>query len=784
MDQGIGASVRRREDLRFTTGAGRYTSDFDRPGQLFSCFVRSEYSHARIRSLDTRGARAAPGVVAVLTGADWEREKLGTLPSDWVITSRDGTPMRAAKRPPMQADRVRFVGDIVAVVLAETYAAARDAAELIVLDAEVLDCAVNPADASRPEAPRIHDDIPENLCFSWAIGNQAETAAAFAGADRVVRLSLVNTRVVANPMEPRAAVAEYDPGTGQATLITTSQNPHIARQIIAGMGIVPEHKLRVIAPDVGGGFGAKIFVYPEECVCLWAAKKLNRPVRWVAERTEAFLADSHGRDHMTDVELAVRADGTFLAMRVHTKAALGAYLSTFATVIPTFMYATLLSGQYRTPAIHAVVDAYYTNTSPVDAYRGAGRPEAIYVVERIVDAAARELGIDRAEIRRRNFIAPEQFPYQTPVAAVYDSGQYAKSLERALEMIDYAGFPARRAQSEAKGLLRGIGISCYIECCGLAPSNLVGMLGSGIGYYETATIRMTPTGKCMVLTGSHTHGQGHETTFAQIVHDWLGLAPDEIEIVHGDTASVPYGLGTYGSRSAAVGGSAIVKACEKIIEKGRKIAGYILDVPPSEIDFAQGVFRHAASERSVSLPDVAVAAFKGHVVPREQLEAGLEESAAYDPPNFTYPAGTYIAEVEIDPETGFVRLVDLAAVDDFGKVINPLIVEGQVHGGLAQGIGQALLEHCIYDPDSGQLLTASFMDYCMPRADDFPQFRIELIETPCPHNPLGVKGCGEAGTVASPPAVMNAVIDAIGCDLDMPATPARVWGAIRRKMGE
>ncbi|MEO1199300.1 MAG: xanthine dehydrogenase family protein molybdopterin-binding subunit [Pseudomonadota bacterium] len=783
MSDGIGASTRRREDLRFTTGAGNYTADGVHRRQLTAYFVRSQHAHARLQAVNTQAAERMPGVVAVLTGEDWLADGLGTLPSDWVVTSSDGTPMKAAKRPPLTADKMRFVGDAVAVVLADTLRNAKDAAEAVEIDCEPLPCAPNVTGASQPDAATIHDVAPGNLCFSWQLGDAAAVDMAFADAAHVASIDLINTRLVPNPMEPRAALAHYDVGTGQATLTTTSQNPHIARQILAGMDIVPEHKLRVISPDVGGGFGAKIFVYPEESVCLWAARKLGRPVRWVCERTEAFMADTHGRDHVTQAELALSEDGTFLGMRVRTKAALGAYMSTFAGVIPTWMYATLLSGQYQIPAIHASVDAFYTNASPVDAYRGAGRPEAIYVVERLVDHAAREIGMDPAELRRRNFVPPDAFPYQTPVAAVYDSGNYKENFERALDLIDYAGFPKRKAAAEKKGLRRGIGISCYIECCGLAPSNLVGMLGSGIGYFETATVRMTPTGRCVVLTGTHAHGQGHETAFAQIVHDRLGVSVDDVEVVHGDTAAVPYGLGTYGSRSAAVGGSAIAIACDKIIAKATRIAGFMLDVDPNGITFADGVFRHPDTNQMVTVPEVAIAAFKGHVVPRDQLEAGLEESATYDPPNFTFPAGSYICEVEITPRTGIVRVVDLVAVDDFGHVINPMIVEGQVQGGIAQGIGQALFEKCVYDEITGQLLTASFLDYCMPRADDLPNFRVELAETPCPHNPLGVKGCGEAGTVAAPPAVMNAVIDAIGTNLDMPASPQRVWAALQQQEG-
>lgn len=704
---------------------------------------------------------------------------MGHLPCDWVVTSRDGSPMKAPPRYPLAVGKVRYVGEPIAVVIAKTKKQAQNAAECIEVDLEPLGCTIEPGSTSSSAVP-VHGEAPENLCFSWEIGDEAATDAAFEKAAHIARIELVNTRLVANPMEPRAAIALYDAGTRHSTLYTTSQNPHVARQILAGpAGVAEEHRLRVIAPDVGGGFGTKIFVYPEETVCLWAAKRLHQAVGWTATRSEGFLADAHGRDHLTEAELALSEDGMFLGLRVRTNAALGAHLSTFASAVPTFMYGTLLSGQYRTPAIHAVVDAYFTNTGPVDAYRGAGRPEASYVVERLVDVAATEMGMDRAHIRRINFIPPEAFPYQTPVAAVYDSGSYGANLDRALEMIDYAHFEDRRAQSKANGKLRGIGLGCYIEACGLAPSNLVGQLGSGIGYFETATVRMTPNGKCVVLTGSHSHGQGHETAFAQIVHTHLGLPLADIEIVHGDTAMVPYGLGTYGSRSAAVGGSAIIRACEKIIGKGRKVAAYALDAQLNDVQFENGAFRCTKTDQTISLSDVAIAAFKGHVVPHGEMEPCLEESAAYDPENFTYPAGTYICEVEVDPKFGTVNILDLIGVDDFGKVINPMIVEGQVQGGLVQGIGQALMEHCIYDRETGQLLTATFMDYCMPRADDLINFRLEFAETTCPHNPLGAKGCGEAGTVAAPPAVMNAVCDAIGTQMDMPATPNRVWNALR-----
>jgi carbon-monoxide dehydrogenase large subunit len=530
----------------------------------------------------------------------------------------------------------------------------------------------------------------------------------------------------------------------------------------------------VISPDVGGGFGSKIFVYPEETACAWAAKRLRRPVKWTAERSESFLADAHGRDHLTTAELALDAQGTFLGLRVRTRANLGAYLSTFASSIPTYLYGTLLAGQYRTPAIHVEVEAVYTNTAPVDAYRGAGRPEATYVVERLVETAARELGVDPAEIRRRNFI--REFPYETPVALVYDVGDYEQSLDRALQLADYAGFAARKQASESAGKRRGIGFSCYIEACGLAPSKLALQLGAGVGLFESGEIRVNPTGSVTVFSGSHSHGQGHETTLAQIVSDKLGVPFEQIEVVHGDTGRMEYGLGTYGSRSAAVGGSAVVRAAEKIIVKGKRIAAHMLEAAPDDIDFEEGVFAVRATNKKLTFGEVAFAAYVPANYP-DDLEPGLSEKAFYDPKNFTYPAGTHIAEVEIDPETGVVEVAKFTAVDDFGTVINPMIVEGQVHGGLAQGIGQALFEHGVYD-ETGQLITGSLMDYCLPRADDLPSFTVDTTVTPCSHNPLGVKGCGEAGSIGSTAAIMNAVTGALGvADLAMPATPERVWRA-------
>ena len=553
----------------------------------------------------------------------------------------------------------------------------------------------------------------------------------------------------------------------------------MARLVLSAfIGIAPEHKLRVIAPDVGGGFGSKIFIYAEETVCVWAAKKVGRPVKWTCDRTEAFLCDAHGRDHVTTAELAVDAAGKMTGLRVHTTANLGAYLSTFSSSVPTYLYAPLLSGQYNIPAIHAQVDGVYTNTAPVDAYRGAGRPEATYVVERLVEVAARELGKDPAEFRRQNFVT--QFPHQTPVIMCYDAGNYAAALDKAMEAADYKNIGARKAASAKKGLLRGIGISAYIEACGIAPSAAVGSLGAGVGLWESAEVRVNPVGTVEILTGSHSPGQGHETTFAQLVSERLGIPIDNVAIVHGDTDKVQMGMGTYGSRSGAVGMSAIVRALDKIEAKAKKVAGHVLEASPEDIEFKDGKFTVKGTDKAIDFPSVALQAYIAHKFNGQELEPGLKESAFYDPTNFTFPAGVHICELEVDPQTGVVTIDKWTAVDDFGNLINPLIVEGQVHGGIAQGVGQALFEGAVYDK-SGQLLTASFMDYRMPRAADLPSYGVGMTNTPCPSNPLGIKGCGEAGAIAAPPAVMNALTDALGHeDVPMPATPQAVWRAAQR----
>jgi carbon-monoxide dehydrogenase large subunit len=775
---GIGASVKRKEDYRFITGGGSYVDDIDRPGQVYAYFVRSPHAHARIRGIEGQAALAAPGVLAVLTGEDVKASGWGGLICGWMIHSRDGSEMKAGPHPLLCQGKARYVGDHVACVVAETWHQAKDAAELVEVDYEELPACVATAHARDEAQPLVHDDIPRNTVYEWELGDQAAVDQAIAGAAHVTTLELVNNRLVPNAIEPRAAIGEYERASDGFTLYTTSQNPHVARLVIAAfVGVAAEHKLRVIAPDVGGGFGSKIFIYAEECICLLASKKVGRPVKWTAERSESFLSDAHGRDHVTQAQLALDSEGNFTALKVHTIANMGAYLSTFASCVPTYLYATLLAGQYKTPAIYAAVDAVYTNTAPVDAYRGAGRPEATYLVESIVETAARETGRDPAELRRRNFVPKDAFPYQTPVALMYDTGDYEASLDKALELADYAGFPSRRTASEAKGKRRGIGLSCYIEACGIAPSAVVGSLGAGVGLWESAKIRFTHTGVVQVLTGAHSHGQGHETTFAQLISEKLGVPTQNVEVIHGDTDKTPVGMGTYGSRSIAVGGQAIVNAAEKVIAKGRKIAAHLLEASEADIEFKDGSFTVKGTDRAKSIGEVVFAAYVPHNYP-QGLEPGMEETAFYDPANFTYPAGCYVCELEVDPDTGMVRIERFTAVDDFGKVINPMIVEGQVHGGLAQGIGQALTEACVYD-DSGQLLSASYMDYCMPKADNMPSFQVALTETPCTHNTLGVKGCGEAGAIGAPPAVMNALTDALGVRISMPATPEKVWRALQ-----
>ncbi len=783
-DNGIGASPKRREDVRFLTGRGKYTDDIKLKNQCQAVFVRSQVANGIIKSIDTSVAAGMPGVLAIFTGKDFT--EVGGNPAGWLINSRDGEPMKEPKRPVLAHGKVRHVGDAYAAVIAETHEQAMDAAEAIDADIEELPAIINMADALANTDNLVHDEIETNQCFDWGWieDNRAATDEAIKNAPHVTTLELVNNRLVPNAMETRASTGDYNPGTGDYTLYTTSQNPHLTRLLISAfvMGI-PENKLTIIAPDVGGGFGSKIYHYGEEALVLAASKKLGRPVAWTATRSEAFLTDAHGRDHKTTIELATDKEGNFLAIRTSTLANVGAYLSNFSTATPTFLHGTVIAGNYTVPLTYVNVKAVFTNTTPVDAYRGAGRPEATFSVERVIDKCARELSMSPIELRRKNFIKKEQFPFATAAGLEYDSGDYHALVDKLEEIADFKGFAARKAESASRGLLRGLGFNTYVEACGLAPSNLAGVLGARVGLFEAATVRVNATGNISVMTGSHSHGQGHETVFPQLVADMLGMSADDIDIVHGDTSKIPFGMGTYGSRSMSVGGSAIVRATEKIIDKASKIAAHMMEAGEGDIEFNDGVFSVAGTDKTVSFPEVAFKAYVPHDYPHDKLEPGLEETAFYDPANFTYPSGAYACEVEVDPETGKVTVCSMAAADDVGNVINPMIVEGQIQGGLGQGIGQALVEHCVYDAD-GQLLSGSYMDYTMPRADDLPFYTTDQTAlTPCTHNPLGAKGCGEAGAIGSPPTVINAVVDALShlgvTHVDMPASPARVWAAIQ-----
>ncbi|MEM9426043.1 MAG: xanthine dehydrogenase family protein molybdopterin-binding subunit [Pseudomonadota bacterium] len=776
MSEGIGAAVKRKEDKRFTTGAGRYTDDIVLENQAYAAFVRSPHAHAKITGIDKSAAEGMDGVLAVLDGKQLTGDGIGNIICGWAITSKDGSPMNMGAWSALATDTVRYVGDAVVAVVAETAALAREAAEAVVVDYEELPVAAHIDAALADGAPQIHDNAPGNVIYDWEIGEREATEAAIAGAAHVTSMDITNNRLSPNAMEPRAAITKYDAAEDHYTLYTTSQNPHVARLVLSAFyQVAPEHKLRVIAPDVGGGFGSKIYIYPEEIVCLWAAMKTKRSIKWTADRTEAFLTDAHGRDHVTTAKMGFDASGNIVGFQVATKANFGAYMSLFSSAVPTYLYATLLSGTYNIQNIYAEVLAVYTNTVPVDAYRGAGRPEASYLVERMMETAAREMGKDPAELRRQNFV--KEFPHQTPVIMQYDSGDFEGNLNQAMEAADWAGFGARKAESAARGKLRGIGMSCYIEACGIAPSAAVGSLGAGVGLWESAEVRVNPVGTIEILTGSHSHGQGHETTFAQVVAERFGVPLDSIQIVHGDTDKVQFGMGTYGSRSGPVGLSAIVKALDKVETKVKKIAAHLLEASEADIVIEEGQVKAQGTNKALGWHEVGLAAYTAHNLPPD-MEPGLKEGAFYDPLNFTFPMGCFICEVEVDPDTGKTEILKFVASDDFGVIINPMIVEGQVHGGIAQGVGQALLEEVVYD-ESGQQLSASYMDYTMPRADDVPSYDVLHHNTKCTTNPLGIKGCGEAGAIGSPPAVINAITNAIGNnDISMPATPAKVWAAI------
>ena len=782
----FGASIKRREDPRFITGQGNYTDDVKLPGMTYAAFVRSPHAHARIKSIDTATAKKVPGVVAVFTGADMTG--VTSLPCGWDLRKEKNIPgvvqdLAMVPHMPLASDAARHVGDPVAVVIASSQDAASDAAEQVVVDWDVLPAVTATEAASAAASPQIHAGAPGNVAFKWELGG-GDVEAAFKSAATVVKKRIVNQRLVANAMEPRACVARFESATGELTLWVTSQNPHVHRLLLCAFVLgIPEHKVRVIAPDVGGGFGSKIFLYNEEVVCSWASRQLKRPVRWTATRREAYMTDAHGRDHVTDAEMALSADGKILGLRVKTIANLGAYLSTFAPAVPTFLYGTLLNGVYAIGAIQCQVTGVFTNTTAVDAYRGAGRPEACYVLERMVDAAAAALKMDPAEVRRKNFIPPFSGAFQTLVAVSYDSGDYGKAFDRLLQIFDYKKFRADQAEARKQGRLIGVGFSTYIEACSIAPSKVVGALGAGAGLYESGKVRVHPTGGVTVFTGSHSHGQGHETTFAQLVADELQVPIESVEVVHGDTGAIPFGMGTYGSRSASVGGTALLMSINKIKEKGKRIAAHLLEASASDIEYTGGQFQvKGAPGKAVPFGAVALTAYVPHNYP-EGLEPGLEETSFYDPANFCFPFGAHACVVEIEPETGQVKLLRYVAVDDVGNVINPMIVDGMVHGGIAQGVGQALWEGAVYDSDSGQLVTGTMMDYAVPKADQLPNYETDRTETPTPVNPLGIKGAGETGTIAATPAAVNAVVDALGgLGVDhietMPLTAARVWQII------
>ncbi len=767
---GVGQPVRRKEDQRLLTGHGSYTDDISLPEQTIGYVLRSPYAHAEIRGIDASAAVSAPGVLAVLTGEDAAADGLGLLPCPFEMDNRDGTPIVKPPRPVLAQGRVRHVGDPVAFIVAETLEQARDAAELVDVDYAELPAVTGTAAAAEAYAPRIWDQAPGNACFDFEAGDRAAADAGFARADHVTRLTLVNNRVAPAPLESRAAIGAYDPAADRYTLYTPSQGVHTIRSLLARPVLnISKSQLHVITGDVGGGFGLKIFLYPEQALAPWAAKRVGRPVKWSADRSEAFLGDIHGRDHVTEVALALDRDGRFLALKVSTIANLGAYLSNYGPYIPSSAGIAMLCGSYILPAVYAEVQGVFSNTCPLDAYRGAGRPEANYVIERVIDTAAHELGIVPAELRRRNFIPADALPYDTAMGLTYDSGDFARNMDDAMRATDWAGFEDRRAAAARHGLRRGIGMATYIEVCGGFPD-------------EKATIRFAAGEKIELLIGNQSNGQGHETAYAQMLADRLGVDFDRIHVIQGDSDTVDYGSGTGGSRALSVGGSAVHGAAERLVEKGAEIAAHLLEAAAADIEFSDGRFVIAGTDRSLSIDEVAAAAHDPTKLP-DGMAPGLEGAMLHEPAGNTYPNGCHVCEIEIDPDSGRLTIERYAVVDDFGIVVNPLLVEGQVHGGIAQGVGQALMELCVYDPDSGQLMTGSLMDYFMPRADDLPQIAFSYNEVPCLNNPLGVKGCGEAGAIGAPPAVINAVVDALAplgvTTIDMPATPLRIWQTIQ-----
>ncbi len=773
----IGSTVKRREDPRLITGAGKYTDNITLPRMTYMAILRSPFAHAKIKRLDVSKAKAHPGVLAVFTGKDLKTAGVNPIPVGWLLPDIKIGPHYA-----LAVDEVRYTGDGVAAVIARDRYTAKDALELIDVDYAPLPVVVDAEKATLPGAPQLHPEAPNNIAYTWKIGG-GDVDKALQEADGVVKQRIINQRLIPTAMEPRAAVADYQPATGDLTLYNTNQNPHIIRLLLTLVLGQPEHKLRVVSPDVGGGFGSKIYLYADEIVACFASKQLGRPVKWQEERTENYKATIHGRDHISDVQIGYKKDGTITALKVKTWSNQGAFLSNFAPLIPTFLYGPMLQGTYTIPNVFVEVYGTYTNTTPVDAYRGAGRPEATYLIERAVDMVAFELKMDPADIRRKNLIpAFTDKPYQTCMAYAYDSGNYPATLEKALGMAGYKDLRKQQAELRKQGRYMGIGVVTYVEITGAAPAQVAASLGAGVALVESAHVRVHPTGKVVVMTGAHSHGQGHETTFAQIVADQLGLNVEDVEVVHGDTDRTPWGAGTYGSRSQPVGGAAVYIATQRVIEKGKKFASHMLEAAEGDVLFEGGkYFVKGAPSRAVQFTDVALEAYTAKKTPAD-VESGLEATAFFNPSNFTFPAGAHIAVVEVDKDTGKVELQRYIAVDDVGKVINPMIVEGQAHGGIAQGVGQALWEEAVYD-ENGQLLSGSMMDYCLPVASYLPSFETARLETPSPVNPLGTKGAGEAGTIASTPTVANAVMDALRPfgvrHIDMPLTSEKVWRAIR-----
>jgi carbon-monoxide dehydrogenase large subunit len=766
---GVGQPVRRVEDRRFITGHGSYIDDISRPRQAHAHMLRSPHAHARITGIDAAAALAAPGVVGVFTGEDLARDGIGGVPCVSAVSNRDGTQSVLPPHPAIARGRVRHVGDTVAMVVAETAAMARDAAELIVVDYEPLPAVVDTAHALNPGQPEVWDEAPGNLCFDWETGDGAAVERAMGAARHRISLELVNNRVVVNSMEPRGAVGEYDPGDETYTLWSSTQGSHFVRNLLAGPVFkIPENRIRVVTRDVGGGFGMKLFLYPEHVLVLWAARKAGSPVKWIPDRSDAFMTDTQGRDNVTRLELALDEGLRFLGLQVTLIANMGAYLSNFAPEIPTASGAVMHSGVYAIPAIHVGVKGVFTNTVPVDAYRGAGRPEAAYAIERLVDYAASQLGVAPEELRRRNFIKPEAMPYQTALGLNYDSGEFARNLDQALAAADLAGFAVRRAAARARGRYRGLGHAVYIEQSGFPPD-------------EFAELRFDQSGTLTILMGTQSSGQGHQTAYTQLATERLGIDPDNVRVLQGDTAAISFGRGTGGSRSIPVGGASLVQAADKLIAKGRRIAAHLFEAAEADVEFADGVFSVSGTDRRLGIEEVARAAFDpARLAPG--VEPGFDESGHFTPPQPTFPNGCHVCEVEIEPDTGHIKILRYLVVDDFGTVINPLLLAGQVQGGVAQGVGQAMLERTVFDPETGQLLTGSLTDYCIARAEDLPAIEFAYNIVPCRTNPLGVKGAGEAGAIGAPPALVNAVVDALSelgiTHLDMPLTPERVWQAI------